>query len=93
MIVDPRLSCGPILECRLIGRPPDPGVPPGVPPGELAQLGAILILGVIRVLSERRRFGKALTTRRKFESGEDGEPPNHHPPSIPESATFPRALS
>lgn len=39
---------------------------------------------VISVLSERRRFGKALLTRRKLLSGDDGEFPNHQPPSIPE---------
>lgn len=78
---DPRLSWGPILECLLVGRPP-----PGVPPGLEAQDGAIRILGVIRVLSERRRMlGNALATRRKFESGDEGEMPYHQPPRMPES--------
>lgn len=57
--VDPRRSCGPILECRRIGNPP-----PGVPPGELAHEGAMRILGVINVLSESRRLGNALLTFR-----------------------------
>lgn len=77
-IVDPRRSCGPILECRLIGKPP-----PGVPPGELAHDGATRILGVINVLSESRRFGNALTTLKKLLSGDEGDAPNHHPPKIP----------
>lgn len=76
--VEPLLSCGPILECRLIGKPP-----PGVPPGDEAQEGAIRIFGVINVLSDRRRFGNALTTLKKLLSGEDGDAPNHHPPNIP----------
>lgn len=88
MIVDPLRSCGPMLECLRMGNPPLPGVP-GVPPGELAQDGAIRIFGVINVLSDRRRLGKALTTLRKLESGEDGEPPNHQPPSTPESERTP----
>lgn len=49
-------------------------------PGDEAHDGAILIFGVINVLSESRRFGKALTTRKKLLSGVEG-PPNHHPPS------------
>lgn len=78
---DPRRSCGPILECRRVGSPP-----PGVPPGEEAQEGAIRILGVISVLSDRRRMlGKALATRRKLLSGDEGEMPYHQPPRIPES--------
>lgn len=81
--VEPLLSCGPMLECRLMGRPP-----PGVPPGEDAHDGAILILGVIRVLSERRLFGKAFTTRRKLLSGEEGDAPNHQPPSMPPEINF-----
>lgn len=79
-MVDPLRSWGPMLECRLMGRPP-----PGVPPGEEAQDGAIRILGVIRVLSDSRRLGKALWTLRKLLSGEEGEAPNHQPPNIPES--------
>lgn len=81
--VEPLRSWGPILECLLIGNPP-----PGVPPGEEAQEGAIRILGVISVLSDSLRFGKALTTRRKLLSGEDGEPPNHQPPSMPPKNKF-----
>lgn len=77
-MVDPRRSCAPMLECRLIGRPP-----PGVPPGEEAHDGAMRIFGVISVLSERRRLGNAFTTRRKLLSGDEGDAPNHHPPSIP----------
>lgn len=79
LIAEPRRSCGPILECRRIGRPP-----PGVPPGDDAHDGAIRIFGVINVLSESRRLGNALATRRKFRSGDDGDPPNHHPPNTPE---------
>lgn len=82
LMVEPRRSCGPMLEWRLIGRPP-----PGVPPGDEAHEGAILILGVMRVLSDRRRLGKALATRRKLLSGDEGEPPNHQPPStLPDNA-------
>lgn len=76
--MDPLRSCGPILECLLIGRPP-----PGVPPGDDAQDGAIRIFGVISVLSDSLRLGKAFTTLRRLLSGEEGEPPNHHPPNIP----------
>lgn len=82
-MVDPLLSCAPMLECLLMGSPP-----PGVPPGELAHEGAMRILGVISVLSDRRRLGKAFTTRRKFESGDDGDAPNHHPPSVPPGIIF-----
>jgi len=63
-----------VLECRRIGRPP-----PGVPPGELAQDGAIRILGVIRVLSDKRLLVNVLATLRKLLSLVDGEvnqPPN-----------------
>jgi hypothetical protein len=82
LTVDPRLSCGPMLECRLMGRPP----PPGVPPGEEAQDGAMRILGgIMRALSESRRFGKALWTLKKLLSGDDGDAPNHQPPKTPES--------
>lgn len=73
---DPRRSCGPMLECLRMGSPP-----PGVPPGDEAHDGAIRILGVISVLSDRRRLGKALDTRRKLRSGEEGDAPNHQPPS------------
>lgn len=83
-MVEPRRSWGPMLECLRMGRPP-----PGVPPGLDAQLGAIRILGVIRVLSESRRLGKAFWTRRKLLSGEEGEAPNHQPPSTPESVKQP----
>lgn len=81
LIAELRRSWGPILECRLIGKPP-----PGVPPGEEAQDGAIRILGVISVLSDRRLLGNALATRRKLLSGEEGDPPKNHPPSMPEPA-------
>lgn len=78
MIADPLRSCGPMLECRRVGNPP-----PGVPPGEDAHDGAIRIFGVINVLSDNRRLGNALETRRKLLSGEEDDP-NHHPPRIPE---------
>lgn len=75
-IVLPRRSWGPILECRRIGNPP-----PGVPPGLEAHEGAIRIFGgIIKALSESRRFGNALCTRRKLLSGLEGEAPNHQPP-------------
>lgn len=77
-IVDPLLSWGPILECRRMGSPP-----PGVPPGDDAHDGAMRIFGVMRVLSESLLLGNAFTTRRKLLSGEEGDAPNHHPPSIP----------
>lgn len=79
LIVEPRRSCGPMLECRRVGNPL-----PGVPPGEEAHDGAMRIFGVIKVLSDSRRLGNALATRRKLLSGDDGEQPNHQPPSIPE---------
>lgn len=78
-MADPRRSCGPMLLCRRIGRPL-----PGVPPGDDAHDGAIRIFGVIRVLSDKRRFGNAFATRRKLLSGDDGELPNHQPPRTPE---------
>lgn len=78
-MVEPRRSWGPMLECRRVGRPL-----PGVPPGEEAHDGAMRIFGVISVLSESRRLGNTLPTRRKLLSGEDGEQPNHQPPSMPE---------
>lgn len=67
-MLEPRLSCGPVLEWRLIGKPP-----PGVPPGELAHDGAILILGVIRALSDKRLVGKALLTFKKLLSLADAD--------------------
>jgi len=79
LMVDPRRSCGPMLEWRRVGSPL-----PGVPPGEEAHDGAIRILGVISVLSDSRRLGKTLPTRRKLLSGDDGEQPNHQPPNMPE---------
>lgn len=78
-MVEPRLSCGPMLEWRRVGRPL-----PGVPPGDEAQDGAMRIFGVISVLSDSRRFGNALATRRKLLSGDEGEQPNHQPPNMPE---------
>lgn len=57
---------------------------PGVPPGEEAHDGAMRILGVISVLSDSRRLGNTLPTRRKLLSGDEGEQPNHQPPSMPE---------
>lgn len=78
LMVDPRRSWAPMLEWRLIGSPP-----PGVPPGEEAQDGAIRIFGVIKVLSDSLRFGKAFTTRRKLLSGDEGDAPNHQLPNIP----------
>lgn len=83
-----RLSCGPMLECRRMGNPL-----PGVPPGDEAHEGAIRILGVISVLSDNRRLGNALPTRRKLLSGDDGEAPNHQPPIIPDPVEFFRAIS
>jgi len=79
LMVEPRRSWGPILECRRVGSPL-----PGVPPGDEAHDGAMRIFGVISVLSESRRLGNTLPTRRKLLSGEDGEQPNHQPPSMPE---------
>ena len=81
---DPRRSCGPILECRRVG---SPVVPPGVPPGDEAQEGAILIFGVIRVLSDKRRFGKTLATRKKLLSlfVELLDPKNHCPIPVPKT--------
>lgn len=61
-----------------MGRPP-----PGVPPGDDAQEGAMRIFGVINVLSESLLLGKAFTTLKKLLSGDDGDAPNHQPPSIP----------
>lgn len=40
--------------------------PPGVPPGEETHDGAIFILGANSVLSDSRRPGSKLATRRKF---------------------------
>lgn len=76
--MEPLRSWGPILEWRRMGSPP-----PGVPPGDDAHEGAIRIFGVMSVLSERRLLGNAFTTRKKLLSGDDGDPPNHQPPSIP----------
>jgi hypothetical protein len=85
LTVDPRRSWGPMLECRLMGSPP----PPGVPPGEEAHDGAMRIFGgIMRALSERRRFGNALWTLRKLLSGDDGDAPNHQPPKTPESVAL-----
>lgn len=74
LILDPRRSWGPVLECRRIGRPP-----PGVPPGELAQDGATRIFGVIRVLSDRRLLVNVLATLKKLLSLVDDEV--NHPPN------------
>lgn len=68
-----------MLECRRVGKPL-----PGVPPGDDAHDGAMRIFGVIKVLSDKRRFGKAFETRKKLLSGDEGEQPNHQPPSMPE---------
>lgn len=84
LMADPRRSCGPMEECRRIGNP----LPPGVPPGDDAHDGAMRIFGVIRVLSDRRRFGNALATRKKLLSGDDGELPNHQPPRTPEPVSY-----
>ena len=83
-----RLSWGPMLECRRMGNPL-----PGVPPGDDAQDGAIRILGVMSVLSDNRRLGNALPTRKKLLSGEEGDPPNHQPPIMPEPVEFFLAMS
>lgn len=77
-MVEPLRSWGPMLECLRMGKPP-----PGVPPGDDAHEGAIRIFGVIRVLSDSRRFGNEFTTLRKLLSGEEGDAPNHHPPNMP----------
>lgn len=79
MTLDPRRSCGPVLECRLIGNPL-----PGVPPGELEHDGAIRIFGVNKVLSDKRRLGKALETLKKLPSLADDDEPSHQPPKKPE---------
>lgn len=80
LTVDPRRSCGPMLECLRVGRP---AVLPGVPPGEDAHDGAMRIFGVISVLSDKRRFGNTLVTRRKLLSllvfVELFDPKNHCP--------------
>jgi hypothetical protein len=82
LMADPRRSCGPMLECLRMGRPPPL---PGVPPGEELHEGAIRILGgPISWLSDNRLLGgNALCTRRKLLSGDAGDPPNHQPPNIP----------
>ena len=77
-----------MLECLLMGKPP-----PGVPPGDDAQEGAMRIFGVMRVLSDSLLFGKALTTLRKLLSGDDGDPPNHHPPNIPPTHNVRKTLN
>lgn len=87
LILDPRRSWGPVLECRRIGRPPPPPVP-GVPPGELAQDGAIRIFGVIRVLSDSRLLVNVLATRRKLLSLAEGE--LNHPPNIAKQTCYVR---
>jgi len=73
LMVDPRRST---LECLRIGRP----VPTGVLPGEEAHDGATRIFGVFNMLSDSRRFGNELTTRKKLLSEPEGEPPNHQLP-------------
>jgi len=84
LILDPRRSWGPVLECRRIsGRPA-----PGVPPGELAQDGAIRIFGVIRVLSDSRLLVNVLATRRKLLSLAEGE--LNHPPNIAKQTCYVR---
>lgn len=84
LTAEARRSCGPMLEWRRVGSPEF--VPPGVPPGDEAHDGAMRILGVIKVLSDKRRFGKALETRRKLLSlfVELLEPKNHCPMPVPE---------
>lgn len=72
-MVDPRRST---LECLRMGSP----VPTGVLPGDEAHDGATRILGVFSMLSDSRRFGNELTTRKKLLSEPDGEPPNHQLP-------------
>lgn len=79
LMFDPRRSWGPVLECRLMGRPP-----PGVPPGELAQDGAMRIFGAISVLSDKRRLVIVFATRKKLLlSFADDVEPNHQFPNIP----------
>lgn len=73
-MVDPRRST---FECLRIGSP----VPTGVLPGDEAHDGATRIFGVFSMLSESRRFGNELTTRKKLLSEPDGEPPNHQLPA------------
>lgn len=84
LTADPRRSCGPMLEWRRVGRPV---VPPGVPPGDEAHDGAILIFGVIKVLSDKRRLGKTLATRKKLLSlfVELLDPKNHCPIPVPKT--------
>jgi len=55
-------------------------VPTGVLPGEEAHDGATRIFGVFNMLSDSRRFGNELTTRKKLLSEPEGEPPNHQLP-------------
>jgi len=73
LMVDPRRST---FECLRIGRP----VPTGVLPGEEAHDGATRIFGVFNMLSDSRRFGNELTTRKKLLSEPEGDPPNHQLP-------------
>lgn len=73
LIVELRRST---FECLRMGRP----VPTGVLPGDEAHDGATRIFGVFSMLSDSRRFGNELTTRRKLLSEPDGEPPNHQLP-------------
>lgn len=74
-MVDPRRST---FECLRIGSP----VPTGVLPGEEAHDGATRIFGVFNMLSDSRRFGNELTTRKKLLSEPEGEPPNHQLPVV-----------
>lgn len=50
-----------MLEWRRVGKPV---VLPGVPPGDEAHDGAIRILGANSVLSDKRRLGNTLVTRK-----------------------------
>lgn len=77
LTAEPRRSWGPMLEWRRVG---SPEAPPGVPPGDEAHDGAMRIFGVMRVLSERRRFGNTFDTRRKLLSLLELLEPNSHPP-------------
>lgn len=60
-MLDPRRSCGPVVEWRRIRNPS-----PGVTPGELSQDGATCIFGVIRVFSDNRLLAMVFATFKKL---------------------------
>lgn len=70
-----------------------PAPEPGEPPGDEAEEWAMRILGVIRVLSDKRRLLKALATRKKLlPSCEAEELPNHQLPRRPVPPVLPPVL-